>query len=154
MKLAPVRSSVALLALASLALPVAAFAMREDPPAVEETAEARKERKIRRLMTAMDHRKVMEESTKVAVEAFAKMGLPESFSQQFLDDFDYDRMIDETVDVYAEHLEEETVDALIAFYESDQGKVFVAALPDISTQAIRAGQKYGEELALEIAQGK
>jgi len=148
------RSTVLLLTLSAVALPVTAFALREDPPQTEESESARKERKARKLMEAMSQREVMEQTTAVGAESFAKMGLPDSFTDAFLDRFDYDRMIDETVEIYAEKLEEETLDALLAFYESEQGQVFVAEFPAISVAIVRTGQKYGEELATEIVQGK
>ncbi len=148
------RSPIALLAACALALPVTALAFREDPAPPEESKSERKERKAQELMEAMHQREVMEKSTIAGSEAFAKMGLPESFTEAFLDRFDYDRMIDETVEIYAEKLEEETLDALIAFYASEQGQLFAAELPAISVAGLRMGQKYGEELATEIIQGK
>lgn len=150
----PFRSTVALLAVCVCALPVAALALREDPAKTEESESARKERKVRRLMEAMNQRESMEQSTKASSEAFGKMGLPESFTEAFLDRFDYERMIDMTVEIYVEKLEEETIDALLAFHESEQGQVYAALLPEISVAALRGGQKYGEELAGEILQGK
>lgn len=148
------RHTVLLLTLSAVALPVTAFALREDPPAAEETEAVRKERKARKLLEAMNQREVMEQTTVAGAEAFAKMGLPESFTEAFLDRFDYDRMIDESVDIYAEKLEEATLDALIAFYTSEHGLIFAAEMPAISVAGLRVGQKYGEELATEIAQGK
>lgn len=148
------RSILVLVAAAACALPVAALVAREDPKPAEETAEARKERKVRRLLEAMNQREAMEEATEASSEAFAKMGLPESFTEAFLDKFDYDRMIDATVEVYVAELEEETIDALVTFHESEQGKIHAAALPKITVATLRAGQKYGEELAREIASGK
>jgi hypothetical protein len=146
---------LAVLAVAACAFPVAAFALREDPaPAKEESESARKERKVRQLFELMGQRELMKRTTTVGTESFAKMGLPDSFTQSFLDRFDYDRMIDATVEVYVEKLEEATIDALVAFHASEQGKLYVAALPDISVETLRAGTKYGEELALEIVQGK
>lgn len=154
MKLRPVRSIVAIVAVCAIALPVAAFALREDPPKTEESESARKERKARRLFEAMNQREVMEQTTKAGAEAFAKMGLPDSFAESFIDRFDYDRMIDMSVEIYADKLEEETIDALIAFYESEQGQAFAELLPEITVATFREGQKYGEELGMEIAQGK
>lgn len=154
MKLRPVRTFAALIAICAIALPVAAFALREDPAQTEESESARKERKARRLFVAMNHHEVMKQTTTAGAEAFAKMGLPDTFTESFLDRFDYDRMIDSSVEIYADKLEEETIDALIAFYESEQGKVFVELLPEITVAALREGQKYGEELATEIMQGK
>ena len=145
---------LACLAVAACAFPVAAFAFREDPAPAKESESARKERKVRRLFEVMGQRDLMKRTTTVGTESFAKMGLPDTFTQAFLDRFDYDRMITATVEVYVEKLEEETIDALIAFHESEQGKLYVAALPDISVETLRAGTKYGEELALEIVQGK
>ena len=154
MQRSQVRSTVVLLAVCAFALPVTALALREDPPKTEESASARKERKARQLLVAMNQREAMEQATQASSEAFAKMGLPDTFTEAFLDRFDYDRMIDATVEIYVEKLEEETLDALIAFHESEQGKVYAAAVPEITVAAMRAGQKYGEELAGEIVQGK
>jgi hypothetical protein len=153
MQFSPFRSLAAVLAVCAFALPVAAFALREDPQKSEESESDRKERKVRRLFEAMNQREVMEQSTKAGTEAFAKMGLPDSFTESFLDRFDYDRMIDAVVEIYAEKLEEETIDALIAFHESEQGKVYASLLPELSVATFRVGQKYGEELATDIVQG-
>jgi hypothetical protein len=153
MILRPVRSFVALAAVCAIALPVAAFALREDPAQAEESESDRKQRKARRLFEAMNQREVMEQSTKAGTEAFAKMGLPDSFTESFLDRFDYDRMIDASVEIYAETLDEETIDALITFHESEQGKLYAGLLPELAVATFRVGQKYGEELALEIIQG-
>ncbi len=150
----PRQPLLALLAAAACALPVAAFALREDPAPTEQSESARKERKVRHLFELMGQRELMKRSTEVSSEAFAKMGLPDSFTEAFLDRFDYGRMIDATVAIYVEELEEETIDALVAFHESEQGKLFVAKLPEITVATIRQGSKYGEELALEIVQGK
>jgi len=150
----PGRPLLALLAVGICAFPVAAFALREDPAPAKESESARKERKVRHLFEVMGQREMMKRTTTVGTESFAKMGLPDSFTQAFLDKFDYDRMIDITVEVYVEKLEEATIDALVTFHESEMGKLYVAALPDISVETLRAGTKYGEELALEIVQGK
>ena len=154
MRRSRVQPTVLLLAVSAIALPVTAYAVREDPAPTEESESARKEKKARQVVEGMNHRAVMEQSTIAGAEAFAKMGLPESFTEAFLDRFDYDRMIDETVEIYAEKLEEETLDALIAFYASEQGQLFAAELPAISVAGLRMGQKYGEEFATEIMQGK
>lgn len=154
MKTPSFRPTFVLLAVCAFAVPVAALALREDPPKTEESASARKERKVRRLLVAMNQREAMEKATVASSEAFAKMGLPETFTEAFLDRFDYDKMIDVTVDIYVDKLEEETIDALLAFHESEQGRVFAGLLPDITVAALRSGQKYGEELAAEILQGK
>jgi len=147
-------TSVILLAVCAFALPVTALALRQDPPKSAESEAARKERKARQLLAAMNQREAMEQATKASSEVFAKMGLPDTFTEAFLDRFDYDRMIDSTVEIYVEKLEEETIDALIAFHESEQGKVYAALVPEITVAAMRAGQEYGEELAAEIVQGK
>ncbi len=150
----PFRPTVLLLVISAVAVPVTAFVLREDPATAEESESERKERKARKYLELMNHRQVMEETTVVSTEAFAKMGLPESFTESFTDRFDYDRMIDEAVEIYALKLEEETLDALIAFYASEQGQVFAGELPEISVAILRKGQTYGEELAIEIMQGK
>ena len=137
-------------ALAALGGRALTLAPVEDPPA-EETAAEREERKLRALFEAMKQREIMEASTRVSAEAFTEMGLPETFTEEFLDRFDYDRIISGTLERYVAHFEEETIDALLAFYASEQGKVYAEAMPELTVELIRLGQAYGKELALEIA---
>ena len=70
----PFRPTVLLLVISAVAVPVTAFVLREDPATAEESESERKERKARKYLELMNHRQVMEETTVVSTEAFAKMG--------------------------------------------------------------------------------
>lgn len=140
--------TISLLALASL-LPVVAHALRPDRGG-EETAVVREERKVRRLLDAMNQRAILERSTLVSTESFQRMGLPDTFTREFVAAFDYDHVLAMTARVYVEELDEATVDALIAFHESDPGLAFAGAMPEITARLIRLGQDYGEELASRV----
>ena len=59
-----------------------------------------------------------------------------------------------TTDVFCEHLDEATVDGMVAFYSTEAGKKLAAALPDITLDSMKKGQEYGRNLALEIMNGK
>lgn len=148
---------LALGALSALGAHGITLGIEQDPAAEEneeESAAERRLRKVRALFAAMNQRAVMEASTRVSAEAFAEMGLPDEFTREFVERFDHDLMIERSVEVYLERIEEETVDALLAFYEGEQGKLSAAALPELTVELIRIGQAYGKELALEIAQGR
>lgn len=61
----------------------------------------------------------MENCTFLRSGVFAAMGLTDSFTETLLDRFAYDTLIDATVDIHAEKLEEATFDALIALHETE-----------------------------------
>ena len=81
---------------------------------------------------------------------FAKMGLPEEFGERFVDRFDVDHALGFSVDAYVDHVDEETIDATIAFYESPAGRKLAEALPDLTIEVIEKGEAYGEEIGREV----
>lgn len=144
-----------------LALPVAFLAgsatsarAQDKPAAKEETPKERKLRKVRELMAGMNQREISSKGMDIALENFKSMGLPQEFCDKFKDRFDIDELIENTVGIYERHLEEEEIDAMVAFYKSEPGKKIAEAMPAITIEAMKMGQEYGKRVAEEIAAGK
>ena len=128
-----------------------ARAQEKSATAKEETPKERKLRKVRELLASMHQREIAEQSMDVMLES---MGAPEEYAKKFKDAFDFDGMIESTVAVYEKHLEEEEIDAMVKFYASDSGKKIAAAMPEITIDAMKAGQEYGKRAAEAAAGGK
>ncbi len=54
-------------------------------------------------------------------------------------DFPYDEMITKTVEIYQKHFTSGDISALVAFYNSPAGKKFLAELPSLTQESMRAG---------------
>jgi len=146
--LAPAACALALFS-AGLALAprVASAAPRAEDAA---DAAARKRAKVTELMTAMGQEAIMERTVARMGATFEKMGLPPAFGEKFVARFDADHVIEMQGDVFAEHLEESTVDAMLVFYASEEGKKLAAALPDITIESLEKGEAYGREIGEEV----
>jgi uncharacterized protein len=133
----------------------AAAAPQSPPEAaakVEETDRQRLERKVKKLLKENGTEATQKKSMEQMIGQFAKMGLPAEFGEKFMARFDIQRLIDLGVKVYADHLDEATVDALIAFYETPSGRKLAEATPDITTEMMLAGMEYGQKIGAEVAE--
>ncbi len=63
-------------------------------------------------------------------------------------------MLEFTADVYAEQLDEATIDALLAFYKSEGGKACAEKLPAITLETMKRGSDYGRKVGADCAQGR
>jgi hypothetical protein len=122
-----------------------------DDKSDEAEAAARKRKKVEELLTSMDQKEVTQRMLDASLSTFTEMGLPEEFQTCFKESFDVDYVMQFTRDIYADHLEESTVDALIAFYKSDEGKTFTKALPDITIDGLKKGTEYGKKIGEDCA---
>lgn len=127
---------------------------QDQPAAKQEDAAARKLRKARELMTALNQRKIAEKGVEIALENFALMGVPPEYVQKFKTRYDFDQQVESMAVIYAAHLEEADIDALLAFYQGAAGKKLAAAMPAITAEAAKMGSEYGQRLLQEIAAGK
>ncbi len=118
----------------------------------EETPRQRLERKIRRLFEINGVKTVQERSLDQIMEQFRTMGLSSEFIDKFKDRFDVEEVLDMNVRVHAEHLEEEVVDALLAFYGTKAGQSYAEAFPVITEESMRAGMEYGQRIGQEVAE--
>lgn len=130
----------------------AAPVMSEDEPKAD--ALARKRKKIEELMVAMDQREVAKQSLAASLKTFGEMGLSDEFKSCFEENFDLDHLLELMVDVYADNLEESTVDALLAFQRTEEGKNYAKALPSITVQAMEKGAEYGKQVGGDCAKGR
>ncbi len=155
MSLARLLLASCLLAVPTVWLASAASAPAQDKPAAKEEDPAqRKLRKVRELMGAMNQRKIAEKGVEMALENFAAMGVPPDFAQKFKARFDFDQQVESMAAIYAAHLDESDVDALLAFYQGTAGKKLADAMPAITAEAAKMGSEYGQRLLQEIASGK
>jgi hypothetical protein len=83
---------------------------------------------------------------------FAKMHLPPEFGEKFMARFDIEHLTDLGVKIYADHLDEATVDAIILFYESPSGRKLAEATPDIMSEMTQAGMEYGQKIGAEVGE--
>lgn len=135
----------------------AASAVREDDKSDKSDkaeAAARKLKKVEEALGAMNQKAVSELTLEASVETFSEMGLPEGFGECFKENFDIDHVLAFTAEIYADALEESTVDALIAFYKTDEGKALAKALPGITVESFKKGAEYGKKVGQECAQGR
>jgi hypothetical protein len=130
--------------------------LRQDDAQQDDDAEARerKREKVRKFLEASNQRETSERTLDVMLDSFDELGMPAEFKERFKELFDLDEVLEFSVETYAEHLEESTIDALVAFYETDEGKQLGEALPDITVEVTKKGQEYGRRIGIEAATGK
>lgn len=108
----------------------------------------RKERKVRRLMELTGAEDAGKQMLEMMTEQFAHMPhIPKGFMEKFRELAERQSMVDMLVPVYMKHLNEEDLDAAIAFHESPAGKRFLAAQPQVMQEAKEVGEKWGVRLA-------
>lgn len=130
------------------ALPAAAQEARS-----EAAATAAKEKKVRTLLelsgASSQGRQVMD----AMLAQFEQMPeLPKGFITEFKRVAKPADLVELIVPIYSKHLTEGDVDALIAFYKSPAGQRFVAAQPEITSESMEAGRRWGEGVARQVIQ--
>jgi hypothetical protein len=128
----------------------------QDPaPAAEkpqETDRQRLERKVRKLLVDNGTQATQKQGIDSMLEEIGKMGLPPEFGEKFKARFDLDHVLDLAVKIYADHLDEATVDALITFFATPGGKKLAEATPAIMTELMQASSEYGEKIGREVGE--
>lgn len=77
-------------------------------------------------------------------------GVPEEFWSSFRSEVDTEELVELMVPIYARHLTEGELDALIAFYSSEHGRSIVRKMPEVVQESMLAGQEWGADLAREV----
>jgi hypothetical protein len=126
----------------------------DDDEATPAEAAARKRKKVTDLLEAMHQKEIGEVALEQTLGTFAEMGMPETFSECFKENFDLDHTLEFTGEVYAEQLDEATVDALLVFYRSEGGKAYVEKMPEITLETMKRGTEYGKQVGTDCARGK
>lgn len=118
----------------------------------DESDRQRLERKVKQLLKDNGTEATQKKSMDQMTAQFEKMGLPPEFGEKFMARFDIDHLMEMCVKVYADHVDEPTIDALIAFYATPAGKKVAEATPDITTEMMQAGMEYGQKIGAEVGE--
>ena len=124
----------------TLLIPASAAPALQEPPA--------REKKIRKLLEVAGTSAMGRQIMDTMLEHLSKSAdLPPGFIQKFKETANPDSLIELLVPIYLKHLDEETLDGTIAFFESPAGKKFVKAQPLLMKESMEAQQKWGAEAA-------
>jgi hypothetical protein len=110
-----------------------------------------KEEKVRKLLRLQGMEALAKLTFDKMLDQFKSLpGLPSGFLEKFREMASVEEIVDLSVPSYVNHLDDSTLDALIVFYESPEGRKFSAQMPVIQTESIDAGAAWGQKKALEV----
>jgi uncharacterized protein len=82
------------------------------------------------------------------MDSLSKMpNMPPGFLERFKQDMRVDELTELIVPIYLKHYDRATMIAAIRFYQSDQGKRMIQALPQVTAESTEAGKAWGMALA-------
>jgi hypothetical protein len=106
------------------------------------------EQLARKLLDVMGTSELGKQVGDAMMESFRKMpNLPPGFIDKFKQNMHVETLNDIVVGVYLKHLDRAEMTAAINFYQSEQGKRIVAALPIVTQESMEAGKVWGTDLA-------
>jgi hypothetical protein len=76
--------------------------------------------------------------------------IPDQFWENFKAGANPDDLVRLIVPIYVKHLSIEEMKALIDFYQSPAGRMLLKKLPQITSETMNAGRKWGAELRMEM----
>jgi hypothetical protein len=107
-----------------------------------------KEQKVRKLLEITGAASMGKQVMDAMLDQFNKMpNLPEGFIAKFREVATGQDLLEKVIPIYLKHFDEESLDAVIAFYQTDAGRKFIKAQPAIMKESMELGQKWGQELA-------
>ncbi len=113
--------------------------------------EKTKEQKIRKLMDLTGAGEIGKQTMDAMLDQFSKLeNLPVGFVKKFKEVARAEDLVNLIVPLYVKHLDDETIDAAIVFYESRGGKKLVKVQGVIVKESMEVGEKWGEELAKKV----
>jgi hypothetical protein len=122
------------------------------PAAPSDAAKAAKEEKVRKLIRLQGGEDLARKSLDKMLDQFKGMpGLPAGFAEKFREKANLTELANFPVPAYVKHLDDSTLDAAIAFYESPEGRKLAAQLPAIQMESMDAGAAWGRKLGMEVA---
>jgi hypothetical protein len=77
-------------------------------------------------------------------------GVPDEFWSGLRTELETDDLIELIVPIYARHLTEAELDALIAFYSSEHGRSVVRKMPQVMEESMLVGQEWGSDIARQV----
>lgn len=128
-----------------LVVVVALFAVTS---AQEKDEKAAKEAKVRELMELTGSADIGMQTLDAMLNQFKAMpGLDPRFVKTFRALAKPEDLVALIVPIWMKHIDDETLDAAIAFYKSPAGRKFARALPAMTQEAHAAGAAWGRQLA-------
>jgi len=119
--------------------------------AVAAQAQDTKEAKVRELMKLTGAADLGKQTMDSMLHEFRKMpGLPPGFLEKFRQTARPEELIERIVPIYMKHLDDETLDAAIAFYKTPAGRKLTRAQPAILQESFQVGKEWGQELAMKV----
>lgn len=110
-----------------------------------------KEEKVRKLLKLQGSEELAKATFDRMIEAFRKLpGVTPGFLEKFREKISVQELLDLSIPPYVKHLDDATLDAAIAFYESPEGKKFAAQLPAIQAEASESSTAWAQKKAKEI----
>ncbi len=76
--------------------------------------------------------------------------VPDKFWNEFEEEMTRDEFIGIIVPLYDEHFSQDEIQELITFFKTDVGQKYVENLPELSTQSMQAGRRWGQKLGQRI----
>jgi hypothetical protein len=123
-------------------------------PAPVDAATAAKRADIRKLLDAMHAGETAAQGMRKMAEAMKATNkeLPAEFWDAFMKEATPEKLAEIAVPVYERNLTAQEVKAYLAFASTPEGAAIMAKLPQMNAEAMQAGQAWGQELGLQLAQ--
>ncbi|MEP1446662.1 MAG: DUF2059 domain-containing protein [Paraglaciecola sp.] len=74
----------------------------------------------------------------------------EEFWQDVAAEMNFDQLITSIIPVYQQHLSEEDIQAILAFYNTPSGKKLISSQPLIMQQSMQIGQQWGQSVFMKV----
>ncbi|NET72948.1 MAG: DUF2059 domain-containing protein [Sphaerospermopsis sp. SIO1G2] len=137
---------------ASINLPAFAQTASETPIKQQLIANANKTEKINNIKKLLEITNEKAMTQQMMNQMFSTMksqypNLPASFWNAFMAEIDIDKMVNESIPLYDKYFTNEEIKGMIAFYQTPLGKKTLNVLPQITTEFMNIGVKYGREAA-------
>ncbi|HET6330408.1 MAG TPA: DUF2059 domain-containing protein [Holophagaceae bacterium] len=142
-------------ALTILLVPAALVAQAPaSAPAADDAAAAAKRADIRKLLDVMRAGEVAAQGMQKMAEAMkaANKELPAQFWSEFLKEATPEKLTEIAIPAYEKNLSAQEVKAYLAFAGTPDGAAIMRKLPQITSEAMEAGQAWGQQLGMQIAQ--
>lgn len=129
-----------------------AAAMAVDNKIPQDKDKAERYKEIKELMTLTNVQQLCQNMIDTTICNF-KEAFPEvsaGYWDKLKDKFKTEKIIDMIVPVYDKYFTEDDIRQLIKFYQTPVGKKIIKVMPEISSETMILGQKWGEQIVDEM----
>lgn len=78
--------------------------------------------------------------------------VPTEFWNEAMKEFNSDALVELIIPIYKKYFTADEIKQLIAFYKTPLGQKVTSTLPAITQESMEAGQKWGQEIGMKVAQ--